>query len=124
MNETNRTLQTAERLIRERFPEHFGDGCHIDRIDGSSFRRKDHEINYITVYLAPGSPTLDHQKTNDFDILIKKELIDHNIRDWPAVAFVTQNPQLVTKPRPTEKTLPDQQQTNGSTTQVAPPLLT
>ena len=89
MNETNRTLQTTERLIRERFPEHFGDSYRIDHIVGSSFSRKHREINYITVYLATGSPALDHQKTNDFDILIKKELIDHNIRDWPAMAFVT-----------------------------------
>ena len=37
MSETNRTLQTAERLIRERFPEHFGDSYRIDRIVGSSF---------------------------------------------------------------------------------------
>ena len=77
MNGTNRTLQTAERLIRERFPRHFG--------------RKDREINYITVYLAPGSPALDHRKTNEFDLLIKEELIGHNMRDWPAVAFVTQD---------------------------------
>ena len=91
MNGTNRTLQTAERLIRERFPEHFGDSYRIDRIVGSSFGRKDREINYITVYLAPGGPALDHRETNEFDILIKEELIGHNIRDWPAVAFVTQN---------------------------------
>ena len=91
MNGTNRTLQTAERLIRERFPGHFGDSYRIDRIVGSSFGRNDREINYITVYLAPGGPALDHWKTNEFDILIKEELIGHNMRDWPAVAFVTQN---------------------------------
>ena len=91
MNGTNRTLQTAERLIRERFPGHFGDRYRIDHIVGSSFGRKDREINYITVYLAPGGPALDHRKTNEFDILIKEELIGHNMRDWPAVAFVTQD---------------------------------
>ena len=91
MNETNCTLQTAERLIRERFHGHFGDRYCIDRIVGSSFGRKDREINYITVYLAPGGPPLDHRKTNEFDILIKEELIGHNMRDWPAVAFVTQD---------------------------------
>ena len=31
--------------------------------------------NYITVYLAPGGPALDHRKINEFDILIKEELI-------------------------------------------------
>ena len=41
MNGTNRTLETAERLIRERFPGHFGDSYRIDRIEGSSFDRKD-----------------------------------------------------------------------------------
>ena len=58
MNGTNRTLETTERLIRERFPGHFGESYRIDRIEGSSFDRKDREVNYITVYLAPGSPPL------------------------------------------------------------------
>lgn len=91
MNGTNRTLETTERLIRERFPGHFGESYRIDRIEGSSFDRKDREVNYITVYLAPGSPPLDHRKTNEFDILLKKELTGHNMHDWPAVAFVTQD---------------------------------
>ena len=91
MNGTNRTLQTAERLIRHRFTEHFGESYRIDHIEGSSFDRKGHEVNYITVYLAPGSPPLDHRKTNEFDILLKKELTGHNMRDWPAVAYVTQD---------------------------------
>ena len=91
MNGTNRTLQTAERLIRERFPKHFGDSYRIDHMVSSSFRRKDREINYITVYLTPGSPAPDHQETKEFDLLIKEELIGHNMRDWPAVAFVTQD---------------------------------
>ena len=90
-NETNRTLQTAERLIRERFPGHFGDSYRIDHMVSSSFGRKDREINYITVYLTPGGPPLDHRQTNEFDILLKEELIGHNMRDWPAVAFVTQD---------------------------------
>ena len=91
MNETNRTLQTAERLIRERFPRHFDDRYRIDRIVGSSFGREDCEINYITVYLTPGGPPLDHRETNEFDLLLKEELIVYDIRDWPAVAFVTQD---------------------------------
>ena len=91
MNDTNRTLKIAEQLIRERFPQHFGDHYRIDRIVGSSFDRKQREINYITVYLAPGGPPLDHQATEEFDILLKKELTHHDIRDWPAIAFVTED---------------------------------
>ena len=88
MNETNRTLQTVERLIRARFRKHFGDRYRIDSIVGSSFSRKHREVHYITVYLAPGGPPLDHRETNDFDILLKEELIGHDIHDWPAIAFV------------------------------------
>ena len=40
MNETSRTLATAERLIRERFHKHFGDRYCIDSIVGSSFTEK------------------------------------------------------------------------------------
>ena len=91
MNETNRTLETAERLIREWFPGHFG-GCYrIDRIVGSSFARNDREVNYITVYLAQGGPPLDHREISKFDILLKEVMIGHDIRDWPAIAFVTQD---------------------------------
>lgn len=89
MNETNRTLKIAEKLIRERFPEYFGDSYHIDRIVSSFFRRKARDVNYITVYLASNGPPLDHEATNEFDILLKEELIGHDIRDWPAIAFVT-----------------------------------
>ena len=91
MNETSRTLQTTERLIRARFHKQFGDRYRIDSIVGSSFDRKDHKVNYITVYLAPGGPPLDHRETNDFDILLKEELIGHHIYDWPAIAFVAQD---------------------------------
>ena len=91
MNETNRTLATAERLIRARFHKHFGDRYCIDSIVGSSFSRKDREINYITVYLSPGGPPLDHRETNEFDIILKEEMVDHDIRDWPAIAFVAQD---------------------------------
>lgn len=91
MKETNRTLQTVERLIRARFHKHFGDRYHIDGIVGSSFSRKDRAVNYITVYLAPGGPPLDHRETNDFDLLLKEELIGHDIHDWPAIAFVAKD---------------------------------
>ena len=91
MNETNHTLQIAEQLIRERFRRHFGDRYRIDSIVGSSFGRKDREVNYITVYLVPGEPPLDRWETNEFDILLKEELISHDIRDWPAIAFVAQD---------------------------------
>ena len=89
MNETNRTLKTAEQLIRELFSEHFGDCYHIDRIVSSSFGRKDREVNYITVYLAPDGPPLDPWATNEFDILLKELLIGRGIHDWPAIAYVT-----------------------------------
>ena len=75
MKESNRTLQTTEGLIRQRFPIHFGDRYRIERIVGSSFDHNDREINYITVYLAPGGPPMDHQETNDFDIILKEELM-------------------------------------------------
>ena len=89
MNETNRTIKTTEYLIRERFPQHFGDRHRIERIVSSSFSRKEREVNYITVYLAPDGPPLDRQATEEFDILLKKELAQHDIRDWPAIAFIT-----------------------------------
>ena len=91
MNETNRTLQTVERLIRARFHKQFGDRYRIDSIVGSSFDRRDREVGYITVYLTPGGPPLDHRETNNFDILLKEELIGHDIRDWPAIAFVAKD---------------------------------
>ena len=90
MNETNFTLETTERLIREQFPKHFGDRYRIDRIVGSSFRHEDREVNYITVYLAPGGPPLDHLETIRFDILLKEMLTGYDIRNWPAIAFTTQ----------------------------------
>ena len=89
MNETNRTLKTVERTIRERFPEYFGAGYRIDRIESSFFVRKGREVNYMTVYIAPGGPPLDHRATNEFSLLLKELLIGHGIRDWPAVAYVT-----------------------------------
>ena len=92
MNQTNPTLKTAEELIRKRFPEHFGDRYRIDQIVGSSFDRNQREINYITVYLGPNCPPMDQRATNEFDILLKEELIGHDIRDWPAIAFVTTDP--------------------------------
>jgi hypothetical protein len=91
MSESNRTIKMTEELIRERFPSHFGDRYSIARIVGSSFDRNDREINYITVYLEPGGPPLDHRETNEFDILLKEELIGRDIRDWPAIAFVNQD---------------------------------
>ena len=91
MNQTNSTLKTAERLIQERFPGHFGDGYSIEKIVGSSFTRKGHDVHYITVHLAPGCPPLGHGEANEFDILLKEELVSHDIFDWPAVAFVTQD---------------------------------
>ena len=91
MTEIKHTLQTVEELIRARFHKHFGDRYSIDSILGSSFHRKEREVNYITVYLAPGGPPLDHRETNDFDILLKKELVDHDIHEWPAIAFVAKD---------------------------------
>ena len=91
MNQTHSTLKTAEHLIQERFPGHFGDSYGIDKIVGSSFTRKGHDVHYITVHLAPGGPPLDHQLTNEFDILLKEDLVSQHIFDWPAVAFVTQD---------------------------------
>ncbi len=91
MSKTNSTLATAEQLIRARFDKHFGDRYRIDSIVGSSFSRKEHEVNYITVYLSPGGPPLDHRETNEFDIRLKKEMANLDIHDWPAIAFVTQD---------------------------------
>ena len=91
MNKTNRTLLTAEQLIRKRFHGHFGDRYRINSIVSSSFNRSDREVNYITVYLAAGGPPLDHRETNEFDMLLKEELIGHDIHDWPAIAFVAQD---------------------------------
>ena len=88
MIESNRTLQTTEGLIRQRFPIHFGDRYCIECIVGSSFERNDREVNYITVYLAPGGPPMDHQETNEFDLILKEELMGRGIHDWPAIAFV------------------------------------
>lgn len=80
MDETNQTLQTIERMIRERFQKHFGDRYRIDSIVGSSFDRKEREVNYVTVYLAPGGPPLDYRETNDFDILLKRVGHHHRLR--------------------------------------------
>ena len=91
MNERNYTLQTAEQLIRQCFPGEFGERYSIDHIVGSSFARNGREVNYITVYLAPGGPPLDQWETSKFDILLKEMMIGYNIRDWPAIAFVTQD---------------------------------
>lgn len=91
MSQSNRTIKTTEELIRERFPKQFGDRYSIERIVGNSFDRNDREINYITVYLEPGGPPLNHRETNEFDILLKEELTGRDIRDWPAIAFVTQD---------------------------------
>ena len=89
MNETNRTLKSAEQLTRKRFPEYFGDSHCIDRIVSNTFRRKVREINYITVCLAPDGPPLDHRAANEFDIRLKKELMGHDIRDWPAIVLAS-----------------------------------
>ena len=88
MNETNRTLNAAEQLIRERFPGYFGDRYRIDRIVSSSFGHKNREINYITVYLDPDSPPLDQRAVNEFDLSLKEELTGRHMPDWPAIAFV------------------------------------
>ena len=88
MNQTSSTLKAAEELIRNRFPEFFGDRYRIDHIESSSFKRKSREINYITVYLGPDCPPLDHSAASHFDLLIKEELTGLNMRDWPAIAFV------------------------------------
>ena len=93
MDEGNHTLQTAERLIRHWFPRQFGDRYHIERIVSSSFGHNDREVHYITVYLAPGGPPLDHRETSEFDMLLKEVMIGHNIREWPAIAFVAQDHQ-------------------------------
>ena len=89
MNQTNRTIKTTERLIREQFPRQFGDRYSIERIVGNSFEHNDRQVNYITVYLTPEAPPLDHRETTEFDILIKEELTRQDIRDWPAIAYVT-----------------------------------
>ena len=94
MNQTNHALATAEQLIRARFDKHFGDRYRIDSIVGSSFSRKEREVNYITVYLAPGGPPLDHLETIRFDILLKEMLTGYDIRNWPAIAFNTQEPEV------------------------------
>ena len=91
MSETNHTLKITEELIRKRFPRRFGDRYSIDRIVSSSFNRNDREINYITVYLEPGGPPLDHRETNEFDMCLKEELTGLDIFAWPAVAFVTKD---------------------------------
>ena len=91
MNQTNHALATAEQLIRARFDKHFGDRYRIDSIVGSSFSRKEREVNYITVYLSPGGPPLDHRETSEFDILLKEEMANLDIHDWPAIAFVTRD---------------------------------
>ena len=91
MNQSSSTLKTADELIRKRFPDHFADRYHIHRIESSPFKRKSREINYITVYLGPNCPPLDHSATSHFDILIKEELSGLNIRNWPAIPFVPAN---------------------------------
>lgn len=90
MNDANATLDTAERLIREQFPEHFGTRHSIDRIVGSSFSHENREVNYITVHLAPGGPPLDHLETIRFNILLKEMLTGCDIHNWPAIAFNSQ----------------------------------
>ena len=92
MNETSRTLQTIERLIRARFHKQFGDRHRIDSIVGSSFDRKGREVNYITVLSHPWRPTtgppgnqrLRHPSQRGADV-------GHGIHDWPAIAFVAQD---------------------------------
>ncbi len=91
MNCVKPSLATAEQLIRARFDKHFGDRYRIDSIVGSSFSRKEREANYITVYLSPGGPPLDHRETNEFDIRIKEEMANLDIHDWPAIAFATRD---------------------------------
>ena len=93
MDEGNHTLHIAERLIHHWFPRQFGDRYRIERIVSSSFDHNDREVYYITVYLAPGGPPLDHRETSEFDMLLKEVMIGHNIREWPAIAFVTQDRQ-------------------------------
>lgn len=94
MNQANSTLDTTERLIREQFPKHFGTRHSIDQIVGSSFNHEDREVNYITVHLTPGAPPLDHLEIIQFDILLKEMLTGYDIRNWPAIAFNTQEPQV------------------------------
>ena len=91
MNERSYTIQTAEKLIRQCFSGHFGDRHHIDSIVSSSFARDGREVNYITVYLAPGGPPLEQSETSRFDIVLKEMMIKYNVSDWPAIAFVTQD---------------------------------
>ena len=88
MNTGNATLKTAEEIIRKRFAAHFGKDYHIQHIESSTFQRNNRNVNYMTVYLRPDSPPLDHSVTTQFDLLLKEELAGHNIRDWPAVAYV------------------------------------
>ena len=96
MNETNRTLKIVERTIWEQFPEYFGDGYRIDRIESSFFVRKGREVNNMTVYIEPGGPPLGVTATSEFDLHIHLLLIDQNasISSWPAIAYVTTDGRL------------------------------
>ena len=94
MNETSRTLKIVERTIWEQFPEYFGDSYRIDRIESSFFVRKSHEVNYMTVYIAPGGPPMKRGATTEFDIHIQDLLVDEDIRDWPAIAYITTDGRL------------------------------
>ena len=51
-------------------------------------RRKNRDVNYMTVYLEPGHPPLDHAAIIEFDIRPFKTLMSQGIFDKPAVAYV------------------------------------
>lgn len=88
MTHAETALQTTERLIRERMPQLLGDKFTISRIETSTFRRNNHDVNYMTVFFKPGHPPLDSEEIDEFTSTVWKELVSRDMVDIPAVAYV------------------------------------